>query len=197
MNRELQEKPMGCCALCLLDPVQLFTMVTANMVTVWLKKHSIQSRDSIAKQNSGQHKYRNVYICRFCAQQFNLSNTRRKGTVGPNHSNMSIKRQQQMALESSRTRVVFNATEAKANYALSVERQLRYRKEKIRQEQMLQEQKDNEEKQKEEKRTKELKMMSRHNGTKTKTFRTCKFEAAVETAALVAEPSTDSLSSSS
>jgi lipocalin len=191
MNRELQEKPMGCCSLCLLDPVQLFTMVTANMVTVWLKKHNIQSRDSIAKQNSGQHKYRNVHVCRFCAQQFNLSSTKRKGTVGPNHSNMSIKRQQQMALESSRTRVVFNATLAKANYALSVERQLRYRKEKIRQEQMIQEQKDNEEKQKEQKRTNELRMMSRHNGTKT--FKTCKFEAAVEATALVAKPTTESL----
>ena len=128
MNRTLKEKPKGTCALCCLDRTQLWTIVTANMVTVWLKKHHLPSRDSIAMQKSLSFRYRNVWVCRFCSQQFTINNSKYKGSSGPNDSDLSPERKQQMQMESSRTRIPFNAETAKQNYQLSLESNLRYAK---------------------------------------------------------------------
>ena len=101
-------------------------MVTANMVTVWLDKYNLPSRDSIAKQKSASFKYRNVWVCRFCAQQFSIDSSRHKGTTGPGHSDLSPERQQKIQEEATKIRVPFNAHHAKKMYQLSLSSTLRF-----------------------------------------------------------------------
>ena len=126
MNRTLTKRPTGTCALCCLDKTQLWTMVTANMVTVWLDKHNLPSRDSIAKQKSASFKYRNVWVCRFCAQQFSIDSSRHKGTTGPGHSDLSPERQKKIQDEATKIRLPFNVHHAKKMYQLSISSTLRF-----------------------------------------------------------------------
>ena len=66
-----------------------------------------------------------------------------------------------MHIEANRSRMPFNAKQASKNYQLSVDRQLRFRKEKEQQEQLEQELEEEKEAEKEAERTKQIQMMSR------------------------------------
>ena len=122
------EDPLGKrdCALCLAGPLQMWGLVTAHMITRWLREHGEPPRDSRAKQK-GVHAYRQVAICRMCMQQFSLDRADAVGSSGPDVDvQVSPARQREMAEEAKRTRKQFNADEQKKNFQLSLESQYRH-----------------------------------------------------------------------
>lgn len=115
----------GTCALCLVGPLQMWGLVTAHMITRWLREHGESPRDSKAKQRS-VHAYRQVAVCRMCMQQFSVNREADSGSIGPDHDQISEKRRASIKIEASRRRKQFNIQEEKKTFEVTLATQFRH-----------------------------------------------------------------------